>query len=237
MKDYWRPIDLARAAGVSAQTVRKYEAWGFLPPAERGATGYRRYRARHAQALRTARAMVAGYGWPQALGIMRSVHGGDLDSAVSAVDACHAAVHQARQETLITLAALRLAAAPPEAPIGEDRGPRRAESPLQIGAAAQQVGVRVSTVRLWEGHGLLQPRRDPASGYRLYDAVEMRQLRVVALLRKGGYGFDAIRPVLAELTTGAPDQAVSAAEQRLAELAEASRRCAAATAAFWDYVG
>jgi len=233
VKDYWRPIDLARAAGVSAQTVRKYEAWGFLPPAERSATGYRRYSARHMQALRTARAMVAGYGWPRALGIMRSVHGGDLDSAVSAVDACHAALHQARQETLTTLAALRLAAAP----IGEDRGPRRAESALQIGAAAQQVGVRVSTVRLWEGHGLLQPRRDPASGYRLYDAAEMRRLGVVALLRKGGYSFDAIRPILTELAMGAPDQAVSAAEQRLAELAEASRRCAAATAAFWDYVG
>ncbi len=153
--------------------------------------------------------------------------------AVSDVDACHAALHQARQDTLATLAALRLAAAAPTVAVGggdekEDRGSSRAESALRIGAAAQQVGVRVSTVRLWEGRGLLQPRRDPASGYRLYDAAEMRRLGVVALLRKGGYGFDAIQPVLAELATDAPDQAVSAAEQRLAELAEASRRCAAA---------
>ena len=30
-----RPIDLSRAAGLSAQSVRKYEQLGFLPPIRR----------------------------------------------------------------------------------------------------------------------------------------------------------------------------------------------------------
>ena len=233
MKDYWRPVDLARAVGVSAQTVRKYEQWGFLPPAERSATGYRRYGPRHLQALRTARVTATGYGWLPALQIMQSVHRGDVAVAVAAVDACHAGLHQARQDTLTTLEALRHATTPAT---GESQGPRRLAPPLHVGEAARRVGVRVSTVRLWERHGLLQPRRDLGSGYRLYDAEEVRRLRVVALLRQGGYGFDAIRAVLLALTDGSPEQAARAAERRLAELTEASRRCSEATAAFWTYV-
>lgn len=232
MDEYWRPIDLARAVGVSAQTVRKYEQLGFLPPAERGPSGYRRYRACHMRALRAARSMAAGYGWVPALRIMQSIHQGDLSSAIAAVDACHAGLHQARHETMATLAALRLAARPQESAVAEQQRPDL----LHVGEVARRVGVRVSTLRLWERHGLLRPRRDPASGYRLYDAQEVRRAQVVALLRRGDYGFAAIRPVLAGLAAGTPDQAVSAAERRLAELIEASKRCSAATAACWEYI-
>ncbi len=227
----WRPIDLARAVGVSAQTVRKYEELGFIPPATRSATGYRRYGPRHVQALRAARLMSAGYGWLAALQIMQSVHRGDLDGAVAAVDACHARLHQARRETMATLAALRLAA---EAEI-ENAGQSRSE-PLRIGELSRRVGVRASTVRLWERHQLLHSRRDPANGYRLYGPHEIRRVQIVALLRRGGYGFEAIRTIVEELAAGTPEQAVRAAERRLAELMEASRRCSAATAALWEYV-
>ncbi len=71
----FRPIDLAHAVGISPQTVRTYERFGFLPPAERTPTGQRRYGPRHAQALQTARTMIAGYGWQSALEIMRLAGG------------------------------------------------------------------------------------------------------------------------------------------------------------------
>ena len=50
-----RPIDLARVAGLSPQSVRNYERWGFLPPAGRGPGGHRRYGPRHLQAVQAAR--------------------------------------------------------------------------------------------------------------------------------------------------------------------------------------
>jgi len=236
MKDYWRPIDLARAVGLSAQTVRTYEQLGFLPPAGRSATGYRRYEARHARALQATRLMVAGYGWTPALRIMRSVHKGELDAAVAAVDACHAGLHQSRHETLATLAALCSATTPST---DENKGQSLIDPiglPLRISEVARRVGVPVSTVRFWETYELVRPRRDPTSGYRLYDAPEVQRIQVIALLRHGGYGFDAIRPVLAALATGRPEQATQAAQLRLAELVEASRRYDAATAAFWSYI-
>src|SRR5688572_31749675 len=58
-----RPVELGRAIGLSAQQVRRYERWGYLPPAERTTSGHRRYGPRHLHAILAVRAMQAGYGW------------------------------------------------------------------------------------------------------------------------------------------------------------------------------
>ncbi|NUT49982.1 MAG: MerR family DNA-binding transcriptional regulator, partial [Saccharothrix sp.] len=42
-----RPVDLARAAGISTQQVRNYLDAGVLPPAGRSPAGYRVFDARH----------------------------------------------------------------------------------------------------------------------------------------------------------------------------------------------
>ena len=107
---------------------------------------------------------------------------------------------------------------------------------LRVGQAARQVGVRVSALRFWEEEGLLHPQRDDSSGYRLYDEQQLRRLRVVVLLRDAGYAVEAIRLVLDELAAGRPERALRAVEGRRVEVARASRACAAATAAFWEYV-
>jgi DNA-binding transcriptional MerR regulator len=235
MKMQLRPVDLARAVGVSAQTVRQYEALGFVPPAERSPTGHRIYGPRHLQAIRAARAMADGYGWQSALHIMRLIHQGDLVAALAAIDARHAELHQGRHDVEQTLAALRTAAVTSPVLAGTKGAPGR-PGLLRVGEAARLVGVRVSAVRFWERQGLLHPKRDDRSGYRFYDRQELRKLQVVALLRRAGYRCDVIRAVLDELAEGRLDHAVAAAERRLNDLAQASRRCAAATAAVWAYL-
>ena len=231
----FRPVDLAREAGIGPQMVRRYEAWGFLPPAARTASGHRRFGSRHLDAIRTARVMIAGYGWQHALTVMQAVHRGDLPAALAAVDARHADLDRRRREIEETLGALRVAATGlAEEPVRRDHAGR--DVPLRVGEAADRVGVRVSALRFWEAQGLLAPARDPSSRYRVYDGAQLRRLRVVVLLRQAGYGFDAIRAVLDELAAGRPARALAAAEARLHELTEASRRCAEATAALWGYV-
>jgi DNA-binding transcriptional MerR regulator len=42
-----RTSDLARAGGVHPNTIRLYEAWGFLPPVPRTASGYRIFSQAH----------------------------------------------------------------------------------------------------------------------------------------------------------------------------------------------
>lgn len=230
-----RPIDLARAVGVSPQTIRGYERVGFLPPAERTPTGQRRFGPRHAQAIQTARAMIAGYGWQHALDVMRAAHQGNLAGMLALVDTRHADLARQRQEIEEVLAALR-ALRRMEAAQDEPTPARRGQPTLTVGEAARQVGVRPSAIRFWEAQGLLQPDRDRNSRYRRYHPEQVRRLHMIVLLRNGGYGFEAIRSVLAELSAGKPEQALAAIEGRREELIAASQRCMAATAALWGYL-
>ena len=230
MRGYLRTVDLAREAGLSAQQVRNYEAWGFLPKAERSASGYRLYTDQHRQALQTARTLIAGYGWQPARSVMQAVHEGDLDRALVIADTRHAELDRARKEVDRTREALRTLAVHGGLP-----AQRRSPRPLRIGEAATLVGVRVSALRFWEQQGLLQPERDRESGYRLYDERQVRRLRVVALLRQAGYSVDAIRLVLDDVAAGWPHSALKAVERRREDVAAASRACAQATAALWQY--
>ena len=230
-----RPKDLAQAVDLSVQSVRNYEESGFIPTAERSAHGYRLYTQRHLQALRVARSMIAGYGWMSACNIMKCVHQSNLPKALALIDAWHADVHRNRCEIDETLRVLRDTSTTLPTLTQMENLPHW-RSALRVSEAARIVGVRVSAIRFWEEQGLLQPARENNSHYRLYDAEQMRKLQVIALLRKANYSFEAIRAVLTQLANGAPEQALAAAEKRLKDLAEVSRRCVEATAHFWAYI-
>jgi DNA-binding transcriptional MerR regulator len=60
--------------------VRNYEAGGCIPAVERSPSGYRRYTRQHLVALKTARHLIGGYGWPLARRIMQAVHQGRLSN-------------------------------------------------------------------------------------------------------------------------------------------------------------
>jgi DNA-binding transcriptional MerR regulator len=226
-----RTIDLARSVRISVQQVRNYEAYHFIPPAERSPSGYRLYTQQHLVALKTARSLVGGYGWQRARAMMHALHQGTLAVVLALIDERHAELASKRLQVEQTLEALRTLAAQP-APLARTRH----SQPLRVGEAAKQVGVRISALRFWEQQGLLHPIRDKSSHYRLYDEQQMRRLRVVALLREAGYDFDAIRTTLDELAAGRPEQAIAAVEQRHAELAKISWACLTAMAAFQGYI-
>jgi DNA-binding transcriptional MerR regulator len=227
---YLRTIDLARAAQISVQQVRNYEASGSIPVAERSPSGYRRYTRRHLEALKATRLLIGGYGWQRAHQIMRAVHEDRLADALALIDERHAELDRTRQQLEQTLAALGLLATQlPSAT--SSRLSRR----LRVGAAARLVGVRVSALRFWEQLGLLQPVRDESSNYRLYDEQQLRRLRIVALLRQANYDFAAIRTTLDELEAGQPQRAVAAVKQRHGELAGLSWRCLQAMATLYAY--
>lgn len=233
VKQTFYTSELARETGISAQLVRNYEQLGFIPPVERGPQGYRLYTQQHLDALRIARVAIEGFGWWRALNVMQCMHKDDIAAALEHVDARHAEIHQQRSQVRETLKVLQeIATAIPAAPKAHERRPPIG---IQVGEAAKRVGVRVSALRFWEMQGLLEPVRDQFSRYRLYDEEQVRKLQVVALLRKANYDFDAIKATLQQIASGTTEQALAAADQRLKELAEASQRCAKATASLWSY--
>jgi DNA-binding transcriptional MerR regulator len=230
-QDRTRAVDIARTAGISVQQVRNYVDLGVLPPVERTPSGYRIFTADHAAAVVAVRRMAAGHGWARTRAIMRAVHAGDLDTALAELDSGHSELDRERAEIVRVLAAVdELAAAVPP-PAATRRGP------LRVGEVARVTGVRTSALRLWERHGLLRPSRDASTGYRAYDAAELRNARVVALLRRGGYPIPIVRAVLDELrTTGDPSRVRAELSARERDLAVRSRNRLAASAALNTYL-
>ncbi len=198
----YRPIDLARRHGLSAQAIRNYENDGVIPPARRTASGYRAYGERHLAALDAFLALVSAYGHGPASVIMRAVLRGDPDTAFAAIDTGHAGLSRDRE----TLEAVEGTAGLLEAP----RRPARAERPLPVGVLAHRLGVTPATLRKWEEAGILVPARDRATHQRLYSPDDIRDADLAQLLRRGGYGLTHIATVLRQVRTAGGTESLAA---------------------------
>jgi len=205
--DRLRPVDLARGHGLSTQAVRNYEEAGILPAADRTPTGYRTYTSLHAGALRAFLALVPGHGHQTATSIMRAVNQGEADEAFRLVDESHAQLLDDRRTLQAVESALR-DLEPPAAPEPDaTSGPHAASGPGAssgladrfIGPLAEELGIRPATLRKWERAGLVRPRRDPLTGYRVYDESDVRDARLSHQLRRGGYLLEQIAPLIAQV--------------------------------------
>lgn len=185
-----RPVDLARAHGLSTQAVRNYEDAGILPAAERTDSGYRRYAPVHARALTAFLALVPGHGHATATAIMQAVNRGALEWALRLVDESHVGLLEDRRTLEAVEVALQDLAPEP----GEAVGPE--EHDTFVGPLSHKLGLRPATLRKWERAGLLHPRRDPQTGYRVYSAADVRDAQLAHQLRRGGYRLDQIAPVI-----------------------------------------
>ncbi|MFG2500650.1 TioE family transcriptional regulator [Streptomyces sp. NPDC048441] len=198
--DRLRPIDLARGHGLSTQAIRNYEEAGILPAAGRTPHGYRTYTALHARALRTFLALLPGHGHRTATSIMRAVNQGAADEAFRLIDESHAQLLDDRR----TLQAVERALRDLEpSPVSEkpDVGPGLDSSPdgTFIGPLAGKLGIRPATLRKWERAGVVRPRRDARTGYRVYDEADVRDARLAHQLRRGGYLLEHIAPLIAQV--------------------------------------
>ncbi|MFD0413934.1 MerR family transcriptional regulator [Streptomyces sp. NPDC127108] len=243
-----RPVDLARMAGVSTQLVRDYADAGILPPTPRTPSGYRRFAPVHGRALLTYRALAKGFGPETARAVMRAVHADDVPLALTLLDAAHAELHARREALRATGAALEAVAregaagSGPAGTAAAGAGSAVAAAPsrvdLTVGEVAARVGVRASALRVWESAGLLAPARERGTGYRRYDAADVRDARMITMLRQAGYALPAIRPVLDGLReTGSSEALRAALARRQEELTRRSRAMLAGAGLLDGYVG
>ena len=199
---YLHTSDLARTAGVHANTVRRYVEWGLIPPVERGRNGYRLFTQRHLDCMRVAR-MVFMSTYPgrairhSASPIIQRAVADDWGGALAQAHAHLAYVQseQAQAETAVMLlerwAAGTAAAASPRS--------------LQIGQVAKLLDISIDVLRNWERNGLIAVPRDATNGYRHYGAVEISRLRVIRMLSRAGYSQMAILRMMIQLDRGQTD--------------------------------
>lgn len=221
-----RPVDLARAHGLSTQAVRNYEAAGILPEASRTASGYRTYTPLHAAALRAFLALLPGHGHQSAAAIMRAVNRDATEDALRLVDEGHAQLLDDRR----TLEAVEAAVGDLE-PLPPERGD------MFVGALARRLGIRPATLRVWEQAGLVQPHRDPRTGYRVYRAADVRDALLAHQLRRGGYLLEQIAPLLAQVrSAGGVEPLEGMLADWRARLSARSRAMLAGAAALHTYL-
>jgi DNA-binding transcriptional MerR regulator len=236
-RKYLRTIDLARAAGVHPNTVRLYEQWGLIPPVARSPSGYRRFTQYHLDCLCLARIAYSGE-FPGRLlrrsttQVLLKAAGGDLGGALE-LAYHHKALVQAEQAQAEIAAALLERWA-------QGAALDATNEPLQIGQAAQLLGVSVDMLRNWERNGLIAVPRNPHNRFRRYGWREIGRLRVIRMLSRAGYSLMAILRMLTrldagqagdlrrELDTPRPDEDVfSASDHWLSALADHAKRAAA----------
>ncbi|MFG3418007.1 TioE family transcriptional regulator [Micromonospora sp. NPDC048063] len=222
-----RPVDLARRHGLSTQAIRNYEAAGILPGAERTPHGYRTYTSLHAHALRAFLALVAGHGHQTATAIMQAINRDATEDALRLVDESHAQLLDDRRTLQAVEAALR-----DLSPVPQERGD------TFVGPLAGRLGIRPATLRKWERAGLVQPRRDPQTGYRVYSAADVRDALLVHQLRRGGYLLEQIAPLIVQVrSAGGVAPLESMLRDWHARLSARSRAMLTGAAALDAYLG
>ncbi|TYL51207.1 MerR family transcriptional regulator [Agromyces mariniharenae] len=194
-----RTADVARASGYSLQQVRDLERLGVIPPAARAGNGYRAYGPMHVVALRAYRALAFAAGPVVARQVLAGVWRQSMPDAAAAIGDVHVRLARQRDEVLQArraLAAIRAEAGSthsPPPPAAEDR------DALSITELAGALDVRTSTLRFWEQEGLVHPDRITSLRARHYAPHAVREARIVAALRRAGYGIPAVRELMGAL--------------------------------------
>ncbi|MFF5218707.1 MerR family transcriptional regulator [Micromonospora sp. NPDC000442] len=84
---------------------------------------------------------------------------------------------------------------------GRDAGPRHGGGPapgrlMQIGEAAERVGLSIRTIRHYEQVGLIVPSARTDGGFRLYTEPDLDRLGVVKRMKPLGFTLDEMRDLL-----------------------------------------
>ncbi|MEQ0564786.1 MerR family transcriptional regulator [Amycolatopsis sp. NEAU-NG30] len=184
---------VAGAVGYSVQQVRDLEAQGVLPAATRSPNGYRQFGDAHVRALRAYRDLARAVGPVEARRAMRDVRRLPAGQAAALLCGLHTRLNDERAQALAArqaLESIRSEAATEAPPADGDA--------MTITQLSQALGVRASTLRFWEDEGLVTPERiaTRAGTARRYPPGAVREARITAALRAGGYRVPDVRTAL-----------------------------------------
>ena len=197
MSRFFKTSDIAKMVGVHSNTVRLYEARGFLSPVPRSKTGYRLFTPLHLEQMRLAHLALK---WPYhgsqqvVVDLVKCAADGDLGMAM---ELAYEHLAQVRMERTRAEAAVEFLERWARGQVLETT-----KRTLTISQTADHLGVTADQLRNWDRNGLLNVPREPETGYRLYGASEIGRLRVIRMLRQSGYSLMAILRMLWQFDAG-----------------------------------
>lgn len=209
---------VAAASGYFCQQVRDLEALGVIPAAARSRNGYRQFSAAHLRALRAYRHLAHAVGPVEARRAMREIRLQPPDQAAALVCGLHARLNHEREQALaarLALESIRAEAATEAAPVEGDS--------MTITELSHALGIKTSTLRFWEKVGLVAPERvtTRAGTARRYTLTAIREARIAAALRAGGYRIPHVQnAITAVRELNEVSHSVAALDTRLEAIAQ-----------------
>lgn len=197
-----RTIDVARRCGIHPNTVRIYEALGYLPPVPRTPSGYRQFADRHVVHVMLACAAMkstwlGGAIRRTAIQALRAAARGDLILARSLAAAHLELIGDERRRARAACRTLDRWA--------EGRASRPLPRALTSTEAAARLGASPDRLRNWERNGLIVVPRHPTSRHRRYGAAELARLGVIRTLCGARFSLMAILRMLRRFDVGQRD--------------------------------
>lgn len=186
--------EIADAVSIHGNTVRFYEAIGFLTPPKRRENGYRIYTELQLEQCRLIRlamkAEVLQNGLrKKAVEIVKLCATLDFDAALSATADYQNMIGKEIQNARAAIASV-------ESQLQQNTPDDR--PPMTLLEAAHAMGTTSETLRTWERSGLLKIKRKE-NGYRLYFPEDMERLNLIRTLRCANYSLSSILRLLNDL--------------------------------------
>ncbi len=181
--------------GVHSNTVRMYEEWGLIQIPQRKENGYRIFTEIHIDQFRLVKTAFA----------IEVLQAGLRKKIVEVVKL--SARYQfdeaiACTKTYIDIANMQIENAKEAVEIVNDliQGNKQDEGAISLKRidVARRLGLTIDTIRNWEMNGLIKVKRKE-NGYRVYDAQDLRRLKIIRSLRCANYSLTAILRMLNSL--------------------------------------
>lgn len=184
---------IAELSGVHPNTVRLYEKWGFIAPAQRRDNNYRVFTDEHLQQMKLARTALPGpYPLPGQI-VQTMVREFASKNIAGALLLAREYMDRVEHEKARATEALSILDKWFEQKTGDKNqlavtGRRR---------AADDIGVSLDTLRNWERNGLFSVVRNDRNQL-LFSAWDMEKIRVIRLLRNCGYTISSLLRVFGD---------------------------------------
>lgn len=190
MKTY-KISQIAKKCRIHPNTVRQYEAQGFLPPVPRAENGYRQYSGLHLEhvlLVRTAfrSTWLGGAIRQKALAVLQLSAAGSYEEAMQAAQEHLALVAAEREKAEIAAGLLEKWVVVSDELAGAGRKAWKTKD------IAGRLDISPDMLRSWERNGLINVPRNPDNGYRFYGEQEIRRLYVIRALRKARFSLMSI---------------------------------------------
>lgn len=191
----YRTAEVAKMMGIHPSTVRFYEKWRLITKPVREENGYRVFTDLHLYQIQVVRLgfeieILQNGLRKKIVDMIKTCAKGDVDSAIRQTEEY---LTQLEKERVAAEEAIRIVQDILQGDVQENR------LCMTRKEVSGHLDISVDALRNWEMNGLLTIKRKQ-NGYRIYTDADIRQLKIIRVLRCANYSLEAIRRMQQQLS-------------------------------------